>query len=384
MRKTFIIAILLCVASSAVAATITVRKDGTGDRATIQLGLNIAADGDTLLIGPGEYTETTSVVPPGWSSSVASHGVISVRELTIIGAGEGLTVIGPAAYSWNGTYGPHGLTMTVMDHELHISDLTIRNCHSGLYFRGALTMERCELRNHDLGVNATLVGTENVIRNCLFSGEDPYPPTGISTVYASSSLQVEDCQFNGSMAYVRNSDVSFRRCHFRGGVVAIQVMDGAHGQLWDCDIADVSVGLTTYLGSPPSHCDIYNSRIAGAWEALLVDQRTSVTVEGSVLTGGSNAVVYASDPDALTIHGCDFQKGTGPVILSSRPAVWGAVTYDLTNNFWGTTDEATIRSWIIDYNDDRNIAATVTYSPYAGQSVPTETTTWGDLKATFR
>ena len=384
LQRVLGVLLIALLAHEAGGTTITVRKDGTGDFSVIHTAINAAADGDTILIGPGEFTETRSVLLPDWGTYVLTHGDVLVRSLTIIGAGEGVTVIGPASYSWDGTYGPHGFSMTRMDHELYISDLTIRNCYSGLYFKGSLTAQRCELRNNDDGIRAALVGTSSSIRDCQFSGQDPYPPTGISTLTTSSGLQVEDCQFSGAMAYVRNSDVSFRRCHFRGGVVAIQVMNGAHGQLWDCDIADVSVGLTTYLGSPPSHCDIYNSRIAGAWEALLVDQRTSATVEGSVLTGGSNAVVYASDPDALTIHGCDFQKGTGPVILSSRPAVWGAVTYDLTNNYWGTTDEATIQSWIIDSHDDTNIFATVLYAPFAGQSVPSETTTWGDLKALFR
>jgi hypothetical protein len=60
------------------------------------------------------------------------------------------------------------------------------------------------------------------------------------------------------------------------------------------------------------------------------------------------------------------------------------VVHDLRNNFWGTTSATDIQSWIIDHNDDPNIAATVLYTPFAGQSVPAETTTWGDLKALFR
>lgn len=365
-------------------ATITVRKDGTGDFSVLYLAVSAAADGDTILIGPGEYKDTVSVLLPDWGTYVLTHGDVLVQSLTIIGAGEGVTVIGPSTYSWDGTYGPHGLSMTRMDHQLYISDLTIRNCYSGLYFKGALTVERCELRNNDSGIRATLAGTSNQIRDCHFSSQDPATPLGILTWTTSSSLQVEDCQFAGTKAYVTNSEVTFRNCQFSGGTMGIDVINGAHCEVWDCDIANVHWGLSTYLGYPPSQCHIHNSRIAGTYAALLIDQHTSATVEGSVLAGGSNSIVYASDPDAIAIHGCDFVKGTGPVIRSSRPASWGAVTYDLTNNYWGTTDEATIQSWIIDRHDDSSIYATVLYSPFAGQSVPSETTTWGDLKALWR
>jgi len=116
----------------------------------------------------------------------------------------------------------------------------------------------------------------------------------------------------------------------------------------------------------------------------LIDDRTSATVENSVLTGGSDAVVYAHDADAITIHGCDFVKGAGPVFRCERSAALGSVTYDVTNNYWGTSDESQIREWIIDSNDDASIFATVQYSPFSGQSVPTETTSWGDVKVLFR
>jgi hypothetical protein len=365
-------------------ATITVRKDGAGDFTVIHSAVNAAADGDTILIGPGEFMETKSVLLPGWGIHVATHGDVLVRELTIVGAGEGITVIGPANYSWNGTYGPHGLSMARIDHELHISDLTIRNCYSGLYLLGSLSMQRCELRNHDIGVDARLVGMANSITDCRFSGQDAYPPMGLYTASTSSTLQVEDCDFDGAQAYLSNSNATLRRCSFSGGVVGIDVMNGSLCQLWDCDIANVSYGLLTYLGSPASHCDVHNSRIAGTITAILVDHRTSATVESSVLTGGSNSVIYAYNADALEIHGCDFVKGAGPIIRCQRPAALGAVTYDITNNYWGITDEAQIQDWIIDSNDDVSICATVQYSPYSGQSVPSESTSWGDLKALWR
>ncbi len=365
-------------------ATITVRKDGTGDYSVIHSAVSAAADGDTILIGPGEFSETRSVRLPDWGTNVLTHGDVLVRSLTIIGAGEGVTVIGPASYDWDGTYGPHGISMSRLDHELYMSDLTIRNCYAGVYIKGSLTVQRCELRNNDDGFFAWLVGSANTIRDCRFSGQDPYPPTGISTRSTNSSLQVEDCEFAGAQAYVSNSDAVFRRCRFDGGTSAIEVVNGARCHVWDCDVANVSWGISTDLGSPPSRCDIYSSRVAGIYGALFVGHRTTAIVDGSVLTGGSNAVVYSYNADAITIRGCDFVKSAGPVFRCERPAALGLVTYDVANNYWGTSDEAQIREWIIDSSDDASIFATVQYSPFSGQSVPTESTTWGGLKALWR
>ena len=152
MRRVCCMMFLALFVREAGSATITVRKDGTGDYSVIHSAVSAAADGDTILIGPGEFTETRSVRLPDWGTNVLTHGDVLVRSLTIIGSGEGVTVIGPAAYDWDGTYGPHGFSMARMDHELYMSDLTIRNCYAGVYIKGSLTVERCELRNNDDGI----------------------------------------------------------------------------------------------------------------------------------------------------------------------------------------------------------------------------------------
>jgi hypothetical protein len=47
------LAIMLLVCGPAVAATITVERDGSGDFMVLQEALNAAADGDTIRLGPG-------------------------------------------------------------------------------------------------------------------------------------------------------------------------------------------------------------------------------------------------------------------------------------------------------------------------------------------
>jgi hypothetical protein len=379
-----LVLLLLAAADLAVGATISVRQDGTGDYAALQPAFDAVAEGDTVLVGPGEYTEYTLVRLPGATEDLEVYGHVQVRELTIIGSGMGVTVIGPVQYVWTFTGNPQGLRLAGSDHDLHLSDLTIRNCYSGVSVGGTVSAQRCELGSCDFGIFSTYSGAGSTITNCIFAGGDLFAPRGIGVLGGGSDLLVEDCSFDNACPYVTNAETTFRRCRMSRGVVGLSVVSGAACHVWDCDIAEVQYGLQTALGWPGSSCDVHNSRIDGTVTALYVEQHTSVAAEGSVLTGGSNSVIWASDADALNIHGCDLVKGAGPVVRCTRPAVLGSVTYDLTGNYWGTTDEAEIQSWIIDGNDDASIWATVLYSPFAGQSVPTESMTWGDVKALYR
>jgi len=63
------VSVLAMLASVGQAATLRVERDGSGDYATLQPALDAAAAGDTVLIGPGEYTELTNQYLPlagGW------------------------------------------------------------------------------------------------------------------------------------------------------------------------------------------------------------------------------------------------------------------------------------------------------------------------------
>lgn len=46
---------LLCSDTAAYSSTTVVRKDGTGDFTTVDAAISAAAEGDTILVGPGEY-----------------------------------------------------------------------------------------------------------------------------------------------------------------------------------------------------------------------------------------------------------------------------------------------------------------------------------------
>lgn len=382
MRRFLCLLLLLPVVTAASGATITVRRDGAGDYSAIQPALDAATDGDTILIGPGEYIETTTIHPPGWPGDLEVYGEIRQQRLTIIGAGADVTIIGPPTYAPDyGAESPEGLACDGPKESMVVSDLTVRNCYMGMSFNCSLQLDRCNIDNNRFGVSWTAVGSGGTIRDCRFSTTDPPNPLGL-WVRGVAGVLVENCEFESARPYVDNAGSVFRDCRILGPDVVGFYSASGTCELWDCRISGVEIGLTTgYIGS---RCEIHDTEVQGTLCSLLIDHRTSALIENSVLTGGSNSVIFARNSDALTIHGSDLVRGTGPVVNSERLAALGAVTYDLTNNYWGTTDEAQIQAWIIDSIDNPNIYATVTYAPFAGQSVPTESTTWGELKALWR
>lgn len=160
--------IVLLMANVATGATITVRKDGTGDYLVIQQALDVAADGDTVLIGPGEYLEHAPVRYPGWTFDIETYADVNADDLTIIGAGSDQTFIGPLTYSGNaGTASPRGIGY-VQGGDLRISDVCVRNCYNGLWIAGILFMDRTAMNDLSTAVLWQPAGSGGWIKNSTF------------------------------------------------------------------------------------------------------------------------------------------------------------------------------------------------------------------------
>jgi len=375
----------LSVTGTAIGATIIVNRDGFGDFATIQPALDVAADGDTVLIGPGEYTEWSWVRLPGYGYDIKSFAHLRSDDVTLIGSGIASTVIGPAIYEGSGgTFSPKGITYQVGDGSLYVSDLTVRHCYDGLFLKGTLYMDRCRLENNGGGLFWGTVGAGGWVRDTVLEVTEPiFDPIGfdIGAGGAGSDIVMERCQSDRGATIRGVQGAIITDCHMAG----LAVYSGAHVTVANCELRGGNVGISLSLGSS-SYCEVYGSELGGAFGALNISSSargSQYVVENCRLEGGSHGILYSgSGAGASTLTGCDLVKGSGPMVECAPSA--SMVTHDLRNNYWGTTDEATIQSWITDHSDNPSIGATVLYSPYSGQSVPIESTSWGDLKALFR
>ncbi len=387
LRAASILILALLIAGSALGATITVRKDGTGDYTVIQQALNVAAAGDTILIGPGEYLDRTWIRFPAWSHDIESFANVTVDGLTIIGAGADQTFIGPATYSGDySTESPKVITYT-NGGDIRIADLCLRNAHGGVFMKGRLCMDRCALTNNYFNVTWEAVGSGGWIRDSQFDVTTPSWPIsiGIFNHGGAANILVENCSVQHSSVLIDGVDgVMFRACSLSNTMSVVDVYGGARVHFSASTVVSSSKNAVNLTSGSGSVCVIDASEISGgqaALAALWTGCRFEVTQ--SRVTGGSYAVMYTdSDVGACAMTACDLVKGSGAVFRSLNSSV--PVTHDFRNNFWGTTSEADIRSWIIDHSDNPSIGATVLYSPFAGQSVPTETTSWGDLKVLWR
>jgi hypothetical protein len=365
-------------------ATLTVQKDGSGDYVVIQAALDAAADGDTILIGPGEYLEETVYRPAGWGYDIRAYGRAKSDDLTIIGAGVGVTVIGPATFVNDPQYfNPKGIYY-IDQGGLSVRDLTIQNCREGIYAWGTLFVDACEFESNSTGVVWWTVGPGGWVKNSEFRGADQFGvyPYGISLIGPGSDILVQDCVLDHSTLLAENiTNSSVRSCVVSNGISGVVVVGNTSLLLDKVSMAEIAVGVN--FDTPGGRCEIRESTISGYWAAIWDFGGSYFNVDSSTLIGGDRGVFLAShNPGASVINNCDLIKGTGPVVVCSTTST--PVTLDLTNNYWGTASVDSIAAWIIDINDDPAVKATVLYNPFSPTSVPVQKKSLGSVKSMFR
>lgn len=163
MRSSFLLATsaLLLAASTASAARIKVSKGGPIP--TIQEGVDLAQPGDTVLIGPGVYSESISVpatktgIRIRGRGSVVLDGVAATRagtyQLLQISAG-GVQVRGLILRNLNTEYGD---AVKISASDVLLEDLRIRGCAGGITAIGSgVRVEDCALS----GCGVTIIGDD--------------------------------------------------------------------------------------------------------------------------------------------------------------------------------------------------------------------------------
>ncbi|MFH2052058.1 MAG: hypothetical protein ABIK96_06285, partial [bacterium] len=143
-----------------------VDKYGNGDFTDIQPAVEAAADGDTIRIGPGRYdTLHPSCVAPAWTEDA----IVTVVQdnLTFIGSGTDVTVLGMREYYWSNTEDPKGIC-SIDGYSATIKDLTIENIEQGIYWsRGRLDLENCIIKGNHTSFRGIISSADGgSIRSC--------------------------------------------------------------------------------------------------------------------------------------------------------------------------------------------------------------------------
>jgi hypothetical protein len=268
------------------AATWTVEKDGSGDFTVIQDAVNAAASGDSIRIGPGRYEEVHTFQLPG--GLVEAHARIEQSELTIVGAGADVTIIGPPTGPGSEP-DPKGL-MAGPQTRLHVVSLTVENRGNGVEANGPfVSLEGCVLRANEHGLD-TLAWEGTEVRDCDFIGSTDVGIIVFQGLGATNVL-IEDCQFLAGVGGVdlQSDGGLVTGCTFDGTTVGLQLSFGAEAVINDCAFRNnLNVGMGLVGASTGT---VTNSTFESSAINMIVANGSHLSGTGNTLSGGSLATL---------------------------------------------------------------------------------------------
>ena len=370
------------IASAVQAATWVVNADGSGDVATIQNALDIAASGDVIQLGAGVFDDY--LPDPHWPGSQV-YLWVTTDDLTIAGAGRDLSIIGRQD---NEHHEPSvdvvlveaGLSLEIRDLTLQLDDSTdsllmklnssslvaancaFRGAENGVFVYGGsgILIDGCEFEGiEDHALNLSLDG-HGTVENCRFSD------VGLGILVWGDDVRVADSEFVGDPSdpcsvganVGEMSSAAFRRCTFRNHGAA-----GLHLEASTVDLNDCHIGHGGAYG-----LNIFNALLRG---------------RGNVITGTSAAILVHR---AFETH--EFERNH--IIAGGGWAVETGWFYgqggqlDLAHNWWGTDDPQQIADAIYDLNDDPDLLLEVVFAPFLDEPTANEARSLSDIKALFR
>ncbi len=380
-----LLAAALVIPPAAGAATWRVERDGSGDYTTIQPAVDAAASGDTILIGPGQYTEYENVQPEGWGSRYDIYVLCHVGDLTLIGSDPEEVVIGPEA-PFPDLPGPVGIVMEAgLEGKLRLEGLTLGNhSDSVVTLWNRLEVVNCRLTNMgNSGLTTDGLGGL-LVEDCHFACEEM--ALAVAAYGPASDFVIRDSEFHlTDISFQDNTDIVVENCRFQGGRAGIQFHRSA-GVVTNCEFtgfdafcvgaiggSEVSINSSTLRGGV---YDSYDSR------GLDVASSSHVFMEDCIVDGGFGSIVL--DASAfLTAHGCHIEKSSDWYIWSNY---WrGPLTgMDLTGNYWGTSDPEVIAEGILDHNDNEDLGFFIQFEPFSSEPLAEENPSLDGFKAMFR
>ena len=364
--------------SVAPATTWRIERDGTGDFTTIQPAVDVAAPGDTIMLGIGRYPEVAPFHPAKtWPSDVCVG--IAVDSLTIIGVDRDAVIIGPEHPNYTMGDGPRGIVgRESVVTSLNLKDLTVENVFDGGYLYGLVRVDNCVFRSCEHGLSYWSPNGM-IIKDSYFS-DNKY---GVVTYSGSANTEVFASQFaynNIGITFAGSINCIVQDCEVVDCGVGVDYQQGSAGTIMNCHIIADNIGISIALSS---NVLLLDNRIWGDTYSLIAPGFSVVTGYRNIFQGGAVATL-AFHAIGVALHECHIIKHTGMAVEVIGPVWPPPVVLDLRNNYWGTTSADSIAAWIHDRNDDPFILGTVDYEPFSGQPMGSSRRSWGAVKNLYR
>ncbi len=175
------------------AKTWHIEMDGSGDYTVIQAALNVCAPGDTVLIGPGRYTEHAPFDFGALTED--TYVVVDTPNITLRGVDRDTVIIGPEVYDAPNSREPNGIATTTRGEGVSVENLTVENVAEGLAFLVGATVKHCLLQNCNTGA-AIIAPRPQLVIDTEFVNCERY---SAGCWVDGASIQVLGCRFE---AYV--------------------------------------------------------------------------------------------------------------------------------------------------------------------------------------
>ncbi len=382
MRALSAVLCFLLWSPAAEARTWRVEKDGSGDFTVIQHAVDASASGDTIMIGPGRYSEYTDHTYAGnlWHTYV--HMVSG--SLTLIGAGAGATVIGAeSAGTWESWEYATGIFYwpATTNSELVLEYLTVEDVVIGAYAEsGAVEISNCTFRRTKYGVWAHTPGS---VHACGFDG---VYGIGIITSSPSRDVSVTQSEFRDT-----------RRVFSFSGVANVDIRDNtvigcqSGGTLDQCSGTVVNNSFSVTLGAclvvygPGNYAISDNVFDGGTANIYFGLGASSAMCERNVFRGSRDAAVDIVSCTPRVVNN-DIFKGRGRAVNLGGYSQLPDRLVDMSGNYWGTASADSISAWIVDGHDitSPQMHGFVTFEPFSSSPVPTKKKSLGGVKALYR
>lgn len=396
--NTSVLLLLLLSSVPASARVWRVEKDGTGDFTIIQQAVDAAAAGDTISIGPGRFDDKFLWGNPPWQQY--TRVLVTKANLTLIGAGPDVTIIGDAVSLTAEHDRDMGLanSVTVEGDNLALSSIGFENCYHGLFLfdLGSTLVRNCRFRGNVESIYAKMQ-TNLAISDCEFESHSTahtyidyviaWGPGNVDVVTSTFSASRVH-QFSRELIHLEGvPSTTVANCVLEGGSIGVVAASGSGAlEVTNCIIDDQFnkgiVHLMSYGTIRLSDTVMRNqyealstSAPGAIWEVdrIVVEDAFVNTFEFAYLGGGH-------------IRNSQLAKGSRYVVKDSS---WGPVanplTFDMTNNWWGTANPDSIQAWIYDGNDQPTRPYYfIDWEPYRSVPVSSEKRSLGGVKSLFR
>jgi polygalacturonase len=259
-----------------------------------------------------------------------------------------------------------------------------------MFSEGSFTMENC--RATTPGWGGLRLGAPDSVRflGCLFEEFVRNGAIGVWVTYSSTlrarEVVFEDCTFQNSnqglyLAAVESARVE--RCTFLNVRAGGQATVGTRMTVEDCrfegsDGVDLGIqdqSMVTlqrcWLGGGSPHTRIQNvdSHLSGSGNFIGSSREETISLYGTATISMQNNTILNGGGWSVT---CLVRKENVP----------GIESFDLTNNYWGTTDRDQIREWIGD-EEENPLLVRIDFEPFLDSVVSTQKRSFGSFKDLF-